>query len=51
MRDEEMTEMSFIKQRAKLKQYYKQLKAGMIVIEDVPPEYRPLLMKYYGYSG
>jgi hypothetical protein len=44
----EQEELSFIKQRQQLRQYYKQLKAGMITIEDVPAEYKPLLMKYYG---
>jgi hypothetical protein len=34
-------------QRKKLKEYYLQIKKGKIVIEDVPAEYRALLMKYY----
>ena len=45
---DEQEELSFIKQRQQLRQYYKQMKAGIITIEDVPADYRALLMKYYG---
>jgi hypothetical protein len=41
-------ELSFLKKKQLLHQYYKQLKSGMIVIEEVPDEYRLLLQKYYG---
>lgn len=40
--------MSFEKKKALLRQYFKQLKVGMIVWSDVPREYQVLLMKYYG---
>jgi len=46
--DVESEEINILKERRILRQYYKQLKAGIITIEDVPAEYRPLLMKYYG---
>lgn len=48
MRYEEVQELSFLKQKKLLRQYYKQLKAGMITEEDIPEEYKILLMKYYG---
>jgi len=37
-----------LNERKKLRSYYDQIKRGKIVIEDVPPEYRHLLAKYYG---
>jgi len=43
-----MRTTDFLKERRKLHQYYKQLKAGMIVWEDIPPDIQILLMKYYG---
>lgn len=41
-------EVERMKEKIKLKQYYKQLKSNMIVWEDIPGEYQALLMKYYG---
>ena len=46
---QDIKSMSFIKQKQQLKQYYKQLKAGMITMEEIPENYRILLMKYYSY--
>jgi hypothetical protein len=40
--------MDFIKRRQLLRQYFKQLKAGMIEFDEIPDEYKILLMKYYG---
>lgn len=39
--------MDFIKRKQLLKQYFKQLKSGMIGWSDIPQEYQVLLMKYY----
>jgi hypothetical protein len=47
---EEEEEVNFIKERQNLRQYYKQLKAGMIDWADIPYDYQILLMKYYGIS-
>ena len=46
---QDIKSMDFIKRKQLLHQYFKQLKAGMIVMEDVPEEYRILLMKYYSF--
>jgi hypothetical protein len=40
--------IEFIKKKRLLRQYYKQLKAHMITEEQIPEEYRILLMRYYG---
>ena len=48
MREKEITEMEFIEQRAQLRKYAQDIRKGKIVIEDVPAEYRVLLMKFYG---
>jgi hypothetical protein len=39
--------MDFIKRKQLLRQYFKQLKAGMVGWDDIPEEYQILLMKYY----
>jgi hypothetical protein len=41
-------DMDFLRKRAKLKEYYKDLKDGKIVMEEIPDEYQILLLKYYG---
>jgi hypothetical protein len=41
-------QLEFLRQKKQLKQYFKQLKAGMIQWEDVPYDYQLLLTKYYG---
>ena len=43
----EDNEMDFLRKKKQLRQYYKQIKAGIITVEDVPSEYRILLMRYY----
>jgi hypothetical protein len=47
----EMTRSEFLKEKAKLREYFKRLKVGMITWEEVPKEYQILLMKYYGIDG
>jgi len=39
---------SFNKEKAKLHEYFKKLKVGMIDWSDVPVHYQVLLSKYYG---
>ena len=41
-------EVDRLNQKKKLREYYKQIKAGIILLDDVPVEYRALLQKYYG---
>ena len=41
-------ELERLNEKKKLRDYYQQIKRGKIVIEDVPEEYRLLLIKYYG---
>jgi len=47
---EGVEELTFLKQKKLLRQYYKQYKAGMITWEQIPEDYQILLMKYYGIS-
>jgi hypothetical protein len=37
-----------LKQKIKLREYFKRIKSGIIAFEEVPEEYQVLLMKYYG---
>ena len=48
MKRDVMDEVEFLKQKAKLREYYKKIKAGIITIEDVPDDYKILLQRYYG---
>jgi hypothetical protein len=44
---DEQVEINRVRQKIQLKQYYKRLKAGAIIFEDIPKDYQVLLMKYY----
>jgi hypothetical protein len=44
---DEQAEIDRVRQKIQLKQYYKRLKAGSIVFEDITKDNQVLLMKYY----